>query len=141
MIGCVSRWTCPTCEREFDRTHQSDVCIPGCTVDECFAGRPAYQRELCDAIIAHLATLGPVHVDAVRVGVFLKHERKLAEVRPMARSLSVALVLPGSVDDPRLVRSTRISADRVVNFIKLTRVDAIDDRIRAWLTQAYDFAG
>jgi hypothetical protein len=51
-----------------------------------------------DALITHLRTIGPVHEDAVTVGVFLKHERKLAEVRPMARSLSVsgaAVSLPG----------------------------------------------
>jgi hypothetical protein len=43
-----------------------------------------------------------VHADAVRVGVFLKHERKLAEVGPMARSLSLELVLPRRVDDTRV---------------------------------------
>jgi len=68
-LPTVTRWTCPECEREFGRTRQSHVCVPGCTVDETFAGRPGYQRAAYDLIAAHLAALGPLHVDAVRVGV------------------------------------------------------------------------
>jgi len=136
----MSRWSCPACEREFARAHQSHVCVPGCTVDECFAGRPAYQRAGYDAVIAHLATLGPVHVDAVRVGVFLKHERKLAEIRPYARSLSVAFFLPRAVDHPRIARRYP-AGDRIVHFVKLTRIDELDDELRDWLTEAYEAAG
>jgi hypothetical protein len=136
----VSRWTCPDCEREFGRAHQSHVCVPGCTVDETFAGRPGYQRAAYDEIAAHLGTLGPLHVDAVRVGVFLKNAGKFAEVRPKARSLSLALVLPRRLDDVRVARSLPISTGRVMNFFKLTCVDDIDDRIRDWLTEAYDAA-
>jgi hypothetical protein len=55
--------------------------VPGCTVDRSFQGRPAVQRAIYDALITHLRTLGPVHEDAVAVGVFLLHERKFAEVR------------------------------------------------------------
>jgi hypothetical protein len=136
----VSRWACPDCEREFGRAHQSHVCVPGGTVDETFAGRPAYQRATYDEIAAHLGTLGPLHVDAVRVGVFLKNSQKFAEVRPKARSLSLALVLPRRLDDARVARSLPISTGRVVNFVKLTCVDDIDDQVRGWLTEAYDAA-
>src|SRR5439155_8592160 len=79
----VSRWTCPHCDREFGRANQSHVCVPGNSVDECFATRPPYQREIFEVLMEYLDTLGPVHLDAVRVGVFLKRERTFAEVRPM----------------------------------------------------------
>ena len=88
------------CEREFGQENQAHVCVPGSTVDETFAHRPE-QKPIYEAIIEHLRTLGPVHEDAVKVGVFLKRQRKLAEVRPMARSLSVNLVLPRRVDSAR----------------------------------------
>ncbi len=110
-------------------------------MDDCFAGRPPVQREIYDALVAHLETLGPLHLDAVRVGVFLKHERKLAEVRPMARSLSLMLVLPRVVVDPRISRTYRISADRTAHHIKLTSQDQVDEQLYDWLTEAYDAAG
>jgi hypothetical protein len=137
----VTRWICPQCEREFGKAHQGHVCVPGGTVDEAFAGRPAYQRAVYDLLEAHLSTLGPVHVDAVQVGVFLLHQRKLAEVRPKARSLSLALALPYRLDDPRVTRAEPVSGGRVWHYLKLTGVDDVDDRVRDWLTEAYFAAG
>ena len=117
------------------------MCVPGCTVEECFAGRPPAQREIYDAVMDHLTMLGPVHADVVRVGVFLKHESKFAELRPKVRSLSLALVLPRVVDDARIARSERISVERVANFLKLTSVVDLDEQLLDWLSEAYDAAG
>jgi hypothetical protein len=136
----MARWTCPSCDREFARAKQSHVCVPGGTVDETFAGRPAYQRQAYDAIIAHIATLGPVHVDAVGVGVFLKSDRKFAEIRPMARALSVDILAPFAVAHRLVLRSQRVAADRVWSVIRLRSVDDVDDDLRAVLTAAYDDA-
>jgi hypothetical protein len=137
----MARWVCPRCDREFARARQAHVCVPGCTVEESFAGAPPIQRTIYDTLMAHLGRLGPVHVDAVRVGVFLKHEDKLAEVRPMAKSLALALVLPRRLDHPRVSRWMKISGDRVVHVVKLARVSDVDDEVRAWLTEAYIAAG
>lgn len=136
----MARWQCPRCEREFGRANQPHVCVPGCTLDECFAGRPAYQREIYDMLHAYLTELGPLHTDVVSVGVFLKHQRMFAEVRPKARSLSLCLVLPESVEHSRISRTLRISSERVAHFIKLTSVNDVDDQLRDWLTEAYDAA-
>ena len=122
-------------------TRQSHVCVPGGTVDASFAGRPDYQRAAYDAIAAFLRGLGPVHEDAVGVGVFLKRERKLAEVRPMARSLSVELVLPRRVDDPRVVRHLPLAGGRIVHVLRLHSAEQVDDRLRDWLAEAYLAAG
>jgi hypothetical protein len=60
------------------------------------------QRGVYDAILAHVRSLGPVHEDTVGVGVFLKRDRKLAEVRPRSRDVWLALYLPRTVHDPRI---------------------------------------
>jgi hypothetical protein len=57
-----------------------------------------------DEIVAHLENLGPIHEDAVSVGVFLKSDRKLAEIRPRSRDVSLALYLPRPVHDSRIAR-------------------------------------
>lgn len=137
----MSRWTCPRCDREFGRTNQGHTCVPGCTLDECFAPWPAARREVYEALMAHVRTLGPVHLDIVRVGVFLKHETKFAEVRPKARSLSLAFVLPRAVAGPRVARTTWGSADRVWHVVKLLAVPDVDEQVRDWLTEAYHAAG
>jgi Domain of unknown function (DUF5655) len=116
------------------------VCVPGGSVDESFAGRPPVQREIYDALMTHLDTLGPVHVDAVKVGVFLRRTDKFAEVRPMARSLTLWLVLPHPIISPRITRHLNVSAGRVWHTIRLTSIANVDDELRAWLTEAYHAA-
>jgi hypothetical protein len=133
----MSRWTCPNCEREFARAHQAHVCVPGGTVDESFDGRPPVQRDIYDELLAHLRESGPVHEDAVRVGVFLSSDRKLAEVRPQARALSLMLFLPRVVEHPRIARRIEVSVDRTVHVVKLVAVADVDADVRAWLTEAY----
>ena len=135
------RWVCPRCDREFDKARQGHVCVPGGTVDETFAGRPDYQRAAYDEILAFLRGLGPVHEDAVKVGVFLKADRKLAEIRPMARALSVELYLPRPIEgDERVVRHYAIGRGRFVNVVRLTGPGQVDERLRDRLAEAYEDA-
>ena len=136
----MARWTCPSCDREFARSHQSHVCVPAGTVDDTFAPHPRAWREIFDTIMSHVESLGPVHADAVKVGVFLKSDRKLAEVRPRARAVDLLLALPGPVDHDRVSRVLRQSSDITVNVIPLRSASEVDDQLRGWLTTAYETA-
>jgi Domain of unknown function (DUF5655) len=115
--------------------------VPGSTVDATFAGRPPAQRAIYDAIEAHVRSLGPVHADAVSVGVFLKNKGTFAEVRPKSRWLSLELAFPYPMTSPRFTRVLRASAVRTIHVVRLTEVDDVDDEVRDWLTAAYDAAG
>jgi hypothetical protein len=95
------------------------------------------QRQIYEAVIGHIKTLGPVHVDAVQVGVFLKRGSKLAELRPKSKWLSLELVLPRLLVNARVSRTVRISSTRFVHVVKLAAVDDVDDELRDWLTEAY----
>ncbi len=133
----MSRWICPLCEREFDRERQAHFCAPGITVDEWFAERPPQQRAIYDAIVGHLAALGDLHIDAVGVGVFLKAQRKIAEIRPRAKGLALLLLLPRRLGSDRVTRGERLSAQRQLNVIVLTQPSDVDDELLEWLTEAY----
>lgn len=111
------------------------MCVPGCTVDETFAPYPPVYREIYDRLVERL---GPVHEDAVRVGVFLKSEHKFAEVRPKARSLNLELTLPRRVEHPLVSRVLPIPGGRTAHFFKFTRVEDVDEQILDWMAEAYD---
>jgi hypothetical protein len=132
-----ARWVCQFCEREFGRPHQSHVCVPGNTVDETFAGHPPQWRAAFDAVLDHLRTLGPVHVDAVKVGVFLKSDRKLAEVRPRVRAVDLLVKLSRGLDDARVAGRRPGSTTHTWHVVKLREASDVDDQVRAWLTEAY----
>jgi hypothetical protein len=113
--------------------------VPGITVGDLVARHPPWVGEIYSAIIEHLISLGPIHEDAVNVGIFLKSDRKIAEFRPRVRSVLLSLYLPYAVNDPRIARVLPASGDRLVSMINLTGVDQVDDQLREWLTEAYDF--
>ena len=135
----MGRWVCPNCEREFASANQAHVCVPGITVDQLLARHPRWVREIYAAVITHLKTIGPIHEDAINVGIFLKSDRKIAEFRPRVRSVLLSLYLPYEVGDPRFARILPVAADRIVHVIKLTNADQVDDQLREWLSEAYDF--
>jgi hypothetical protein len=113
--------------------------VPGITVNDLLNRHPRWVTEIYAAVIEHLRSLGPVHEDAVNVGIFLKSDRKIAEFRPRVRSVLLSLYLPYELRDARIARVLPAAADRVVHMINLISVDQVDDQLREWLTEAYDF--
>jgi hypothetical protein len=130
---------CPNCEREFASANQAHVCVPGITVSELLRRHHGWMSEIYNAVIEHLTTLGPVHEDAVNVGVFLKSDRKIASFRPRVRSVQLSLFLPYELTDPRIARTLPVASGRVAHMINLTSADQVDHQLRGWLSEAYDF--
>ena len=139
--SALKRWTCPRCDREFGHANQSHVCVPAQTIDVTFAGRPTEFRVIADTVVAFLESLGPVHVDAGEVGVFVKRVRTVVEIRPQARAVTLWIVNDRFVDDSRVSRHVRASSTRFVNVVKTTTAEEVDDQVRAWLVEAFDAAG
>jgi hypothetical protein len=109
------------------------------TVDALLARHPAWVADIYRALIGRLRCLGPVHEDAVNVGIFLKSDRKIAEFRPRVRSAQLLLFLPERLDDPRVARMLTTSVDRIMHVINLTSAEQVDDQLGEWLEMSYDF--
>ena len=135
----VARWICPRCEREFGKVNQAHVCVPGITVEELLSRHPGWVGEIYAAVLERLRRVGPVHEDAVNVGVFLKSDRQIAQFRPRVRSVQLALFLPERVEDPRIARWMSTGAHRIVHLINLTGAEQVDDQLGQWLEESYDF--
>jgi Domain of unknown function (DUF5655) len=135
----VSRWVCPRCDREFGVVNQAHTCVPGISVDELLSRHPAWVGDVYRALVDHLRTLGPIHEDAVDVGVFLKSDRSIAEFRPQVRAVKLWIVLPVAVDDARLTRVAG-GGTRIIYHAKLGGPDDVDEQLCGWLGLAYDFA-
>jgi hypothetical protein len=136
MIG-VTAWTCPKCGRQFGRTKQSHECAPAMSVEEYFSTGPPHERPVFEAVMSHLESVGPVHVEPVSVGIFLKRARTFAELRPMQQWVALSFSLPRRVSHPRITRKVVSYHGRYYHIANLRGPDDIDDRIRDWLTEAY----
>ena len=133
----MANWTCEACGRGFGRRGQPHVCLPAMTVDQYFAGRAERDREIFEAVRAHVTELGPVDIEAVGVGVFFKRGRTFAELRPRRDGLGLSVVLPRDSDDPRFTRRADAGKDQVYYVVPLRSAADVDDEVRGWLTQSY----
>jgi len=133
----MAGWTCPECGRLFGRSGQSHDCSPGMSLEEYFSTGPAHERPVYDAVMEHVATLGPVHADIVSVGIFLKNPRKFAELRPMQRWVAVSFALNRSASHPTISRRVIEYGNRFWHIANVATPDQVDDALRGLLTEAY----
>jgi hypothetical protein len=107
------------------------------TLDEYFSTGPERERPIFEAVLAHVETLGPVHVEPVSVGIFLKRARTFAELRPMQRWEALWFGLPRRVRHARITRTLEGNGPRVFHVARLYGPEDVDDDVRDWLTEAY----
>jgi hypothetical protein len=107
------------------------------SLEEYFSTGPAHERPVFEAVMAHLATVGPVHVEPVSVGIFLKRAQTFAELRPKDRWVALSFFLPRKVAHDRIIRKVNEYHGRYYHVANLRRPGDLDDRLRAWLTEAY----
>jgi hypothetical protein len=138
MTASTNGWTCPNCGRLFAR-RQSHECAPAMELEEYLATGPPFERPVFEAIISHLEGEGPVYVEPVSVGLFLKYPtgEKFAELRPMVKWMTLILRMPRVVHDRRITRKPVPAGAWVWHYVKLASADDVDDTVRDWLTEAY----
>ena len=133
----MTAWTCPECNRQFARNMQSHECAPAMTLTDYFSTGPAMEKPIFDAVMAHLDTLGPVHVEPVSVGIFFKQPRKFAQLRPMQKWIALSFSVPHRVDHRLMTRKPIAHGGRYYCVINLRKPEDLDNDIRSWLTEAY----
>jgi hypothetical protein len=133
----MSAWTCAECGRQFGRNRQSHECAPAMTLTEYFSTGPPIEKPIFDAVMAHLDSIGPVHVEPVSVGIFFKQPRKFAQLRPMQKWVALSFSLPRRVDHRLITRKPIAHGARHYHVVNLRGPEDLDDEIRGWLTEAY----
>ena len=134
-------WTCPQCGRSFRRSGQSHGCAPALTLEEYFATGPAWERPIFEAVLAHLESLGPMIVEPVSVGIFIKSEGSFVELRPQSKWVRLSFPLARRVSSPRMSRKPVGSGRKIFHFVNLSRPDEVDDELAGWLTESFDQFG
>jgi hypothetical protein len=136
----LSGWTCPECGRLFGRSGQGHDCSPGLSFEEYFATGPPHERPVYEAVMDHLATVGPVHADIVSVGIFLKNPRKFAELRPMQRWVALSFSLPRRASHRTITRKVIEYGGRYWHVANVASPDDLDEGLCELLTEAYRHA-
>ncbi len=107
------------------------------TLDEYFSTGPARERPIFEAVMDALHDVGPVHVEPVSVGIFLKRASSFAQLRPMQQWVALSLALRRVVSHPTITRRVQPWGGRQYHVFNLRGPDDVDADIRAWLVEAY----
>jgi hypothetical protein len=109
-------------------------------VDALFAGKDPQVRRTYDRILELLRAVGDVREDAKKTSVHLVRATGFAGVHPRKSALVLNIRLDRPVEDQRLLKAERVSANRYHNELKLGGPDDVDAQVDAWLREAYDLA-
>ena len=107
------------------------------TLDEYFATGPPHERPVFDAVMAHLATLGPVHVEPVSVGIFIKRDGSFMELRPMERWVALSFPLRRRAQHRTIVRKVMSYHGRYYHIANVARPEDLDDALLGLITESY----
>ena len=130
-------YKCPQCGRQFAHPKQSHACSPAMSLEEYFSTGPPFEEPIFRAVMDHLDGVGPVFVEPVSVGIFLKRARSFAELRPMLKWVALSFSLPHRVTHPRIVRKVEQYGGRYYHVVNVRGPEDLDDDILGWLTEAY----
>lgn len=136
----MPRWVCPDCGRQFGRVRQGHECAPAMSLDEYLSTGPPHERAIVEAVLAGLDAhpdVGPVHVEPVSVGIFLKRSRMFAELRPMTRWEAVTFLLPRTERSGRIARKVIEAGALRYHVVNVRTPEEVDDELLGWLAEAY----
>jgi hypothetical protein len=137
MLVGVPSWRCPECGRQFGRSKQGHECAPAMALEDYFATGPPFERPVFEAVMTRLAAVGPVHVEPVSVGIFLKRAQTFAELRPMTRWVAVSFSLPRNVQSARIARKVIDTGRRKHHVVNVRGPEEVDAQLADWLVEAY----
>jgi hypothetical protein len=128
-------WTCPACDREFAK-RRAHFCAPGMPLPVWLDERTPGQRRAAEAVLRVAKRVRGLVIEAVGVGVLIKRERTIVELRPKTKWLDMSFITAETIDDDRIARTLRWGAN-VAYFVHLTDAEDVDAIVRGWLRRAF----
>ncbi|MCE5288686.1 MAG: DUF5655 domain-containing protein [Nocardiaceae bacterium] len=107
------------------------------SIEEYFSTGPPWERPIFETVIEHLESIGPVHVEPVSVGIFLKRAQSFAQLRPMTKWVALSFSLPRRVSHRLMTRKPMEYSGKYFHVINVRDSSDVDEQIRNWLTEAY----
>ena len=107
------------------------------SLEEYFSTGPPHERPVFDAVYDYVRTLGPIHVEPVSVGVFLKKAGSFIELRPMTKWVAMSFPLDRRVSHPLISRKPIDTGTRIFHYVNLRGPADLTDDVRGWLAESY----
>lgn len=101
---------------------------------------PDGQRRAAKAVIALARRQRGLVIEAVSVGVLIKRERSIVELRPKKRWLDLSFISAAAISSEKIARVARWPGGTAY-FVHLRDEGDVDADLRRWLTAALQSPG
>jgi hypothetical protein len=135
--GPKALWTCPRCRRQFKNRNQAHSCGQY-TVEQLLDGKPSDMVELYERFAELVLRCGEVLVAPTKTRILFKVRTVFATAAITRNWLDVLVVL-GRRLKHRRIKKAQEEYPGIVHFLRVERIEDLDDELASWLQEAYDY--
>lgn len=133
--GAATKWTCPKCKRQFERTGQTHSCrlFP---IEQHFAGKDGGKLLYEKLLKAMKKCPGPLKVESLTCCIHFVSSYTFAAVKVYKQKLLVEFALTEKIQSPRIKKWMPLSGQRYLYYVEIGKESEIDKELMNWITEA-----
>ena len=136
MTSNRSPWKCPDCGRQFVSVNRNHSC-GRYSLDDHFAGKEPFVRDLYDLLFETLRLFGPVKAFPVKTRIVFQAEVQFAAAVPRTRWLEGYLWLQRQAIHPRIHKMEMGVFRDYGHIFRLSHIDDLDQTLVDLLHESY----
>lgn len=136
MTSNRSPWKCPDCGRQFVSVNRNHSC-GRYSLDDHFAGKEPFVRDLYDLLFETLRLFGPVKAFPVKTRIVFQAEVQFAAAVPRKRWLEGYLWLQRQAIHPRIHKMEMGVFRDYGHIFRLSHIDDLDQTLVDLLHESY----
>ena len=131
-------WTCPKCDRKFEKNRQSHFCIKK-DAGELFIDKPDALVLTFDKIMTQVLQWQPNEMAACKKSVVFTSKKAWLIVKPMSKELDVKFYYPDQVDS-NLVKTYRKYANKWAHHVRLSYEEEVTPGVYELLRKGFEYS-
>lgn len=109
-------------------------------IDRLFEGKTVSLRPTYDRLINELKQFGMLKESVKKTAIHLEKRSGFGIVHPRKDHLLLEFRTDYEIDDPRIMRTEKISSQRFEHSVKMENENDVDGQLISWLMDAYELS-
>ncbi len=129
-------WTCPKCNREFERKNQSHSC-KSYPVEKYFEGKEKGKILYDDLKHKLEKAIGSFKIQSLECCIHFDNTTTFAAVKIFKNKIQIEFSLGYEIANKRFIKIIHLSANQYLHFTNITNKEEIDNELIKWIQEAY----
>ena len=131
-------WTCPRCDRRFQKNNQSHFCVDT-TIDDLFEGKPEDLLLTFDRVLADVYEFGEMTIGTSKNTIIFTTRKAFLIIRPMTKTLDIKFYSDQKLHSSRLHKMGKYG-NKYYYHLRLNEPELIDEEILELIRVGYVYS-